>query len=202
MSNIVDARNLNCPEPVIMTKKAMDENPNADIITIVSEEVARENVSKLAVSQGYQVEVEEKEDGIYLYLKKSDVKQEAKTEVKCEAIPEQNKGDVVILVTNQFFGQGNEELGQLLMKNFLYTLTQLGSSIKNLIFMNSGVFLTCEGSPVLEHLKALEDSGVEVLSCGTCLDFYQLKEKLAVGSITNMYSAMELLTDAAKSITL
>lgn len=190
MSNVIDARNLTCPEPVIRTKKAMDENPDADLVTIVSEKVARENVSKLAASQGYEVEVEEREDGIYLYMKKS------------EAAAKQAQDDVAILVTTQFFGQGNEELGQLLMKNFLYTLTEIGSSIKNLIFMNSGVYLTCEGSPVLEHLKVLEDNGVEILSCGTCLDFYKIKDKLAVGNITNMYTAMEILTGASKSITL
>ncbi|NLB89554.1 MAG: sulfurtransferase-like selenium metabolism protein YedF [Syntrophomonadaceae bacterium] len=190
MSNIVDARNLSCPEPVIMTKKAMDNNPDIDLITIVSEKVAQENVTKLATSQGYQVEVEEKEDGIYLYLKKSD------------AMVESAQDDVAILVTNQFFGQGNEEIGQLLMKNFLYTLTEVGSSIKNIIFMNSGVYLTCEGSPALEHLKALEDSGVEILCCGTCLDFFKIKDILAVGNITNMYTAMEILTSASKNITL
>lgn len=192
MSNIIDVRNLSCPQPVIMTKKAMDKEPNANLITIVSERVAQENVTKLAVSQGYQVETEEKEDGIYLYLNKSND----------ELIVAQEKGDVAILVTSQFFGQGNEELGQVLMKSFLYTLTEMGEPIKNLIFMNSGVHLTCEDSPVLEHLKVLEDSGVEILSCGTCLDFYKVKDKLAVGKITNMYTAMETLTSASKSITL
>lgn len=192
MSNIIDARNLTCPQPVIMTKKAMDQEPNANLITIVSEKVAQENVSKLAVSQGYQVETEEKEDGIYLYLNKTNG----------NISVAQEKDDVAILVTNQFFGQGSEELGQILMKSFLYTLTEMGDAIKTLIFMNSGVYLTCEDSPVLEHLRVLEENDVEILSCGTCLDFYKVKEKLAVGKITNMYTAMETLTSASKSITL
>jgi selenium metabolism protein YedF len=87
------------------------------------------------------------------------------------------------------------------MKSFLYALTQV-ENIKQMIFMNSGVFLTTEGSDVLESLKTMEESGVEILSCGTCLDYYGLKDKLAVGEVTNMYTAVELLTSAAKAVTL
>lgn len=192
MDNIIDARNLNCPEPVIMTKKAIDNNPNINLITIVSENAAKENVTRLATNHGYNVEVEEKEDGIYLYLNKD----------KEDLVIEVEKGELAILVTSQFFGQGDEELGKILMNSFLYTLTEMTGQIKNLIFMNAGVYLVCEGSPVIENLQALQENGVEILACGTCLDFYDIKDKLAVGRVTNMYTAMEILANASKNITL
>lgn len=191
MERIVDARNLNCPQPVILTKKVMDEDDgNLEIITIVNQQAALENVSKLAARQGYQYKVEEKDGDFYIYMKKM-----AQDDEKAE-----EKKDIAVLIKSRLFGEGDEQLGEVLMKSFLYTLTELKGEIKHIIFMNSGVFLTCEGSPVLEHLKALEADGVEILSCGTCLDFYNLKDKLQAGGITNMYSAVEILTSAGKSL--
>jgi selenium metabolism protein YedF len=109
---------------------------------------------------------------------------------------------VTILITNRYFGQGEEELGQVLMRSFLYTLGEMNGRVKSIIFMNSGVFLTTEGSEVLEILQGLSQEGVQILSCGTCLDFYGIKDKLAVGEITNMYTAVEMLSSAERSITL
>ncbi|HEX3011235.1 MAG TPA: sulfurtransferase-like selenium metabolism protein YedF [Syntrophomonadaceae bacterium] len=193
MGKIIDARGLTCPQPVILTKRAMDQGDKDELVTIVDNDAALENVSKLGKSQGYDVNVEEQDQTYYIRMNKT----------SCETIPQQNFGaDVAILVTSQFFGQGNEELGQVLMKSFLYSLNEMKEKIKHIIFMNSGIFLTCEGSPVLEYLQGLESDGVEVLSCGTCLDFYGMKEKLATGKVTNMYTAMDILTTASKSITL
>lgn len=192
MENIIDARNLSCPEPVILTKRAMEKNPNMNLIAIVNEKIALENVSRLATSQGYNVEIEEKSDGTYLHLNIN----------RDEMRLDEEKGDIAILVTSNLFGKGSEELGEILMRSFLYTLTEMAERINSLIFMNSGVYLTSEGSPVLEHLLVLQDSGVEILSCGTCLDFYELKEKFLVGKVTNMYMAMEILSNATKSITI
>ncbi|HEX2936763.1 MAG TPA: sulfurtransferase-like selenium metabolism protein YedF [Bacteroidales bacterium] len=193
MSKIIDARGLTCPQPVILTKRAMDESGTDELTTIVDNNAALENVSKLGKSQGYDVDVEEQGENYYIRMNKT----------YCENIAGQNlTGGVAILVTSQFFGQGNEELGQVLMKSFLYSLNEMKEKIKHIIFMNSGIFLTCEGSPVLEYLQGLEADGVEILSCGTCLDFYGMKEKLAAGKVTNMYTAMDILTTASKSITL
>ena len=193
MSEIVDARGLNCPEPVILTKRAMDIGEVERLVTIVDRTAALENVTKLARSQGYEVEVEDKEGDYYI------------TMVRSREISAQDAGDqedVAILITNRYFGQGDEELGKILMRSFLYTLTELNGRVKNIIFMNSGVFLTTEGSEVLEILQSLSQEGVEILSCGTCLDFYGLKDKLAVGDVTNMYTATDILSRADRSITL
>ncbi|NLB18976.1 MAG: sulfurtransferase-like selenium metabolism protein YedF, partial [Syntrophomonadaceae bacterium] len=108
----------------------------------------------------------------------------------------------VILVTNQFLGQGNDALGRTLMRSFNYTLTQMEGMVDSIIFMNSGVLLTTKGSEVLEYLLSLEKSGVRIWSCGTCLEFYNLGDQLAVGQITNMYSIMEMLFAAPKVISL
>lgn len=193
MGIVVDARGLTCPQPVIMTKKAMGEPGGNDLVTIVNQTVALENVSKLAKSQGYETEVEQKDDDYYIHMTRmgnTDEDSGAKSE------------DVAIMIRSNLFGQGEAELGQVLMKSFLFSLNELDVRVTHIIFMNSGIFLTIEGSPVLENLKALEEKGVEILSCGTCLDFYQAKDKLAVGSVTNMYTALEILTSAGRGITL
>lgn len=193
MDRIVDARGLNCPEPVIMTKRAMDEGQVDRLVTIVDQTAALENVTKLAKSQGFEVEVEDREGGYYITMIRSG---------KMQAEDVELRENVAILITSQHFGQGNEELGKILMRSFLYTLNELNGRVKNIIFMNSGVFLTTEGSDVLEILQGISQEGVEILSCGTCLDFYGLKEKLAVGEITNMYTATEILSRANRTITL
>lgn len=193
MSKTVDARGLSCPQPVILTKKAMEAQGGESLTAIVNSTTALENVSKLAKSQGYSFQVEENDDDYYIHMNKSagDNNEEAEAQ-----------GDIAILVKSRLFGEGDEELGEILMKSFLYTLNEMDGQIKHLILMNSGVFLAAEGSPVIDHLRALEESGVEILSCGTCLDYYKLKDKLAVGKVTNMYTAMDTLAGAAKSITL
>ncbi len=193
MSKIVDARGLDCPQPVILTKRVMDEGGIDDLITIVDREVARENVKRLAQSQGYEYNVEQKGEDYHIHMIKT-----ASLEQKQLV----SGADLVILVKSDLFGDGDPELGKILMKGFLYTLNELETDLKSLIFMNRGIFLTIEGSPVLEHIQALEKKGVEVLSCGTCLDFYQKTGDLSAGRITNMYSSVETMIGAAKTITI
>lgn len=191
MGKVVDARGLTCPQPVIMTKKAMEEPGGEELTTIVNQTVALENVSKLAQSQGYEFEIKQEDDDYYIHMTRVGINEDG-----------DGKGeDIAIMIRSNLFGQGEAELGQVLMKSFLFTLTELDAQVKHIIFMNSGIFLTIEGSPVLDTLKVLENKGVEILSCGTCLDYYQAKDKLAVGSVTNMYTALEILTTAARSLT-
>lgn len=191
MAKTVDARGLTCPQPVILTRKAMEESGKETIVTLVDNRAALENVSRLGSSQGYQVSVAEK-DGIYeITLTPSDT---------CCAAVGTEQNDLAIMVRSSLFGQGNDELGQVLMKSFVYALSELPNPIKHMIFMNSGVFLTTEGSPIIEQLRLLESCGTEILSCGTCLDFYGLKDKLEVGKVTNMYTALEIMSQAGKSL--
>ena len=99
-------------------------------------------------------------------------------------------------------GKGSEELGKILMKSFVYTLTEATPYPSTLVFFNSGVYLTCEGSEVLEDLRKLEAEGVEIISCGTCLDYYEIKDKLKVGEISNMYTIYEKLKNPTNTITI
>lgn len=193
MTKTIDARGLNCPQPVILTKRTMDQNDDAEIVTIVDNTAALENVSRLAKGQNYNVRVEEQDDQYYIHMTRGREMSECQVE---------NQEKVTIMITGNLFGNGAEELGQILMKSFMFTLTEMQASISTLIMINSGVYMAAEGSPVLEHLQNLEQQGCEILSCGTCLDYYGLKEKLAVGQVTNMYTAVEKLLATNKSLVL
>lgn len=193
LETTVDARGLACPQPVINTKKALEAlKDGGEVVTIVDNEVARDNVVKLARSLDCAVEVEQRGTDYYIHIRKEGV-----PATQLSLHPGQ-----VILITADSLGRGSQELGELLMRNFLQTLAEGEVIPRRLLFINSGVKLCCEGSPALASLLSLEQRGVEILSCGTCLDYYQLKEKLCVGSITNMYTIMEHLLAAEKVITL
>lgn len=193
MINQIDARGLSCPQPVIMTKKALDQIATGEIITIVDNESAKENIITLAENSNYGVGVEKRDKDYYIRITKKEI------DSFNEELP---SGNIVILVSSSTMGKGDDELGKILMKSFLYALAENEEKPKYLIFVNSGVLLTSEGSESLEHLMALEKQGVEILSCGTCLDYYQLKEKLCVGQVSNMYTIVENMHKADKVINL
>ncbi len=188
----VDARGLTCPQPVILTKKALEEIQEGEIIAIVDNITAKENVSRLAANLNCTFEVSDKEGCHFIRIRKVAGKEAVKD----------SGGAIVIIVGTDKLGQGDEALGSLLMKSYTYALTEIAPLPKTMLFLNSGVKLTSEGSPVLENLEKLSGMGVEMINCGTCLDFYQLKDKLKVGSIGNMYSIIEKMHAAAKVITL
>lgn len=193
MEKIVDARGLSCPQPVILTKKALEELTQGRVVAVVDNSTALENILKLARSLAYGVEVEERGNEYRIYIEKS---------VEGTRQELQSYEGTVILVKSQYMGTGSEELGKVLMKSFFFTLTQMSNPAETIIFMNSGVVLTTQGSEILEHLLALEQAGVEILACGTCLDFYQLKDQLLVGKVSNMYTILEKISSAPKVITL
>lgn len=200
MSKEIDARGLACPQPVILTKKALDQMTAGRMTTIVDNPVAKENVTKLAVSCGCTVESEEKAGLFYLHITKG-----ADSETGQAGIVEQEtseKGSMVYVITQDTLGHGSKELGTVLMKSFLYTLLETRPLPGKLLFMNSGVLLTVKSSPLLEYLNGLAAEGVEILSCGTCLDYYKLKEELAVGSVTNMYTIVESMSAGSRVVTL
>lgn len=188
MSNI-DARGLQCPQPVIMTKKALEEISSGEVVTIVDNVTARENVSRLAANLNYPYEVQEREGCYYIKITKAE-----------DNAAKEQKNDFVIVITTDKLGAGDEELGRLLMKTYTYTLTETKPYPKAVIFINSGVKLVAEGSEALENIKKLAEQKVEIISCGTCLDYYKLKDKLQAGVVGNMYSIVEYMNNAAKVI--
>lgn len=198
MKKEVDARGEACPKPVIMTKKELDNIREGVITTIVDNEVAKDNVSKLANSLGYDYNIDKVSDTeFYIHITKGEVSEE---EVNV-CIPDTFK-DLTIAFGSNTMGKGSEELGKILIKSFVYTLTEATPFPSTLIFYNSGVYLTCEGSEVLEDLKALEKEGVEIISCGTCLDFFGIKDKIQVGEISNMYTIYEKLKNPMNTVTI
>ena len=195
MTKIVDARGFDCPQPVINTKKALEEIEEGILTVIVDNLAARDNVRRFAESQGCTVKVGEKDGDYHLEIAKG---------VSCEieSRPREAKGNdnIVIYINSNVMGVGDEELGKILMEAFLKTMIIADPHPRKLIFVNSGVKLAIEGSDVVGHVKEMEKKGVEVLSCGTCLNFYGLKEKLQVGVISNMYDIIESLIEADKVI--
>jgi selenium metabolism protein YedF len=188
----IDCRGMACPQPVVTAKKALDESEGKEFILIVDNPAARDNVERFAQSQGAAVDVEEKGNDFFLRIQKGSA---------CDLTASAQKAEkVVVYVNSHLLGIGEEALGTILMRAFLKTLLDLKPIPSKLIFINSGVRLTTEGSEVLESLKALSEKDVEILSCGTCLDFYGLKAKLKVGIISNMYDIAQSLLDADRLI--
>lgn len=195
VKKVIDARGLSCPQPVVLTKQALDNNDVNEVLTIVDNKTALENVSRMVKTMKLESMIDEKEGNYYI-----NITREENLSDKDEK--DGLQGGAVILITSNVLGQGDDKLGTVLMKGFMYTLTQMDSEIKSIIFMNSGVLLSTGGSELVEHIRLLENHGVEILSCGTCLDFYNMTDKLMAGSVTNMYSIMEKILHAHKVITL
>jgi len=198
MSRLIDCRGLACPQPVIQTKKAMSESEQ--ITTIVDNDAAKTNVSRMAGKEGFAVDVEEKEDGIYLHLTR--IGTVPQTETTSYAPAEGSAGPLVVLIPSDGMGRGDEELGSILLRSFLHTLNEVEPLPCTIIFLNAGVKLAVEGSLALEDLQALEGKGVEILACGTCLGHFALKDKIAVGQVSNMYSIAETLLGAGRVVAL
>ncbi|KIR04002.1 hypothetical protein P261_02817 [Lachnospiraceae bacterium TWA4] len=184
----VNAMGDACPIPVIKTKKAMGELTGADTIEVlVDNETAVSNVTKMAKSRGAKVSSEKISDKEFKLLIEVD---------PCKDVDKKEEKETIVVVNSDKMGSGDDELGKALLKTFIFTITQLDELPKKMLFYNGGAKITCEGSDSLEDLKLLEAQGVEILTCGICLDFYHLKEKLAVGSVGNMYSIVESMNNA------
>lgn len=193
---IVDCRNMACPVPVVTAKRALEEARGETVQVLVDPGAPRENVTRFAVTRGYLVEESAVEGGFALTISAGVA---GERPVPAES---QRSGGTVMLVGSDRLGDGPEELGRLLMKNFIITLLDLGELPDRMLFVNTGVSLTTEGSEVLEALEKLGNRGVEVLSCGACLDFFNRKEKLRAGAVTNMFTIAESLIQAGSVIRL
>ena len=191
----VDALGDACPLPVVKAKKAISELQGAgQVEVLVDNEIAVQNLTKMAQQKGYQYSAEKLEERKYRVLFTLGKVESAPAEQVC--VPDA-RTDTVVAISAAVMGEGSEELGKTLLKAFVFALTQQDKLPKTILFYNGGAALTCEGSAMLEDLKALEAQGVEILTCGTCLNFYGLTEKLAVGSVTTI---AEKLTQAGNVV--
>lgn len=198
----VDARGLACPLPVVNAKKAVEEFAEDGILTVlVDNEIAVQNLQKFAGQRN--LSSFGKQTGDKEYTVTIEVAVDAEKTVKghdetvsCACCENHiRKGQVAALSAN-VMGAGDEKLGKALMKAFIFALTKQDYLPETILCYNSGAYLSCEDSDALEDLKFMASEGVNIMTCGTCLDFYGLKEKLAVGTVTNMYDIVETLENA------
>lgn len=195
----IDCRGLSCPEPVLRTKSALSENPREIMTIIVDNDTARENVLRFARSRGRQAEWQEKEGLFYITI--AEIKaEEANLASPLAAAEAGNR--VVLFISTEELGQGSSELGRMLMRNFIYTLTKRDELPQAIIFMNSGVRLSIASSPVIDELEQLLDKGVQILVCGTCLDYFELKDSHRAGQVSNMYDISDLLFAAGRVVSI
>ena len=198
MKKFIDAKGKACPMPVIMAKKEIDAGVKFFEIE-VDNKIAVENLKKLANSQGFTTTIEENNGNFKVNFSNGCEECE---EVLAKVEGKKPLGNWSIFVNKEIIGAGNEELGQSLMKMFLYTISEGEDLPKSILFMNGGVKVPTLNEQAVEHLKVLQDKGVELLVCGACLNFYGLEDKLEVGKISNMYDIINTMKEASKVITI
>ena len=209
----VNAMGDACPIPVVKTKNAIKEmNGSGTVEIFVDNEIAVQNLVKMATQKKYGVKsekIEEQKFRVVMTIKDADgnaaeqdkeqpsAPEQGKTAVQeCVTCIPDGRRDTVVVISSRYMGDGDEQLGRILMKGFIFALTQQEELPSAILFYNSGAFLTCEGSPELEDLKTLESQGVEIMTCGTCMNHYGLNDSLKVGSVTNMYAIVETMMQA------
>jgi len=186
----VDARGMSCPDRVSMTRKALEQQDVDEVLMIVDDESALENISSWIKTLNMGSMVDEQEGSFYINIIKEDM------------VPHKQRlgGNTVILFKSNVLGQGDDSLGATLIKKFMFILTQTESEIKSLIFLNGGVLLATAGSELIKYIKQLESNGTEIMSCATSLDFYGLTNRLQVGRVVDMFVIAEEMLRAEKII--
>ncbi len=184
-----------CPLPVVTVKRALEEADGEPIQVLLDDGPPRENVYRFVANRGYSITEQSEADCYLLHI----------DGIKRDVIPVAKvagAGQTVVLITSDRLGDGPDELGRLLMKNFIITLLDLDDVPGRILFLNSGIMLTTSGSEVVEALVKLGNMGTEILSCGVCLDYFNRREKLEAGLVTNMFTIIESMQQAGKVIRL
>ncbi|MDD2557929.1 MAG: sulfurtransferase-like selenium metabolism protein YedF [Desulfuromonadaceae bacterium] len=203
----IDCRGMQCPKPVLEARKYLLANPGVGAVVLVGDDIAQANVTRLATTEGYAVQSQNMDDHIRLTLTLQEglecqtppVDNSVKRENQPTVAPTQNPGNIVYIASN-CMGKGSDELGEILMRNFVFTLCEVEPLPKAILFVNSAVKLTCTDSQVLEPLQHLEQQGVKLASCGLCLEYFELKGQLKVGEVSNMLDIIEAMTAAGKIV--
>ncbi|HBX52060.1 MAG: hypothetical protein A2275_14970 [Bacteroidetes bacterium RIFOXYA12_FULL_35_11] len=197
----VDARGKLCPVPLIMTKKALAElAENESLQILLNNETSFQNVVRLLKEHKIEFATEKQDDIFTIFVRKAGIiPEETNVEDFC-SIDSTKLSDYVLTVKRNRMGDGAEELGEILIKACINTLPDIDLKPKKIIFLNSGIFLALKDSPVIESLRKIENMGVTILVCGTCLDYYNKKGELGVGIVSNMYDILDSMTKASKVI--
>jgi selenium metabolism protein YedF len=193
MVNKIDAKGLGCPQPVVLTKKALDGIEEGTVEVTVDNKPASENVARFARGAGCEVQITEDSGQFRVSIEKK--------KAETETSNEQGK-QLAVFAGSDTMGRGNEDLGKVLIRAFFPTLLETKPRPNSIIFMNAGVKLTVEGSEVLDQLKKLEQAGIELLVCGTCLEFYRIKGKISAGRISNMFEIVSCLLKSDAVVTI
>lgn len=202
MNKFIDAKGKECPIPVILAKKEID-NGNKNFVIEVDNNIAVQNLQKLANSQGLLIDIKEENNMFRITFINKDNEDIECNEILNELEDNKNQtGTWSIFVGKEIIGAGNEELGKSLMKMFFYTIAEGSDLPKSILFMNYGVKVPTLNEQAIEHLKDLEAKGVEILTCGACLNFYKLENELKAGKVSNMYDITNAMKEASKVITL
>lgn len=192
----IDALGQVCPIPVIRAKKALEGlGEEGGVVTVlVDSDISRQNLQKMATGMGLQSEYRQKEKGVI------EVTIVAGEGCVIEDSGAAQDSGVVVAIGRDTMGEGSQELGKILLKSFIYSLRELTPPPTHILFFNSGAFLTSSDSNSLEDLKAMADQGTEILTCGTCTNYYGITEKLGVGEVTNMYGIVTTMAGAKRLI--
>lgn len=207
MKKEIDCRNMDCPAPVLETKKYLEQEALTQIRIIVDNDAAVENVSRFLAYAGFEVGVDS--DGTISTVEGNRDEADAvkltsgpagETAPNPDQAAEESNNRILVMAASDRLGRGDDDLGEKLMINFIKTLNEMGPSLWRLIFVNHGVKLAVDSSAVLENLKELEAQGTTILVCGTCLSHLDLLEKKAVGQTTNMLDIVTAMQLADKVI--
>ena len=195
----VDAKGQKCPMPLILTKRALLEaDPDETLEILIDNETSMKNVTRFLEEHQMRISAENL-GGIYrLTVSKTGViTEQTRAEDYCE-LPHADPAGYIVSFQKSIRGEGSDELGSRLIHLFINTLPDIDHKPHTLVFLNSCIFLTLPDSPVLETLKKLEKEGINIWVCGACLDFFQKKEELVVGIVSNMYEIMDLMSKTPK----
>jgi selenium metabolism protein YedF len=197
----VDAKGELCPKPLIMTKKALGEmGDNETLEVLIDNETSMKNVTRFLTDNGFTPSVRSDGNVFHVLVNKTgEMPESAPVEDYCE-IDLPQKSNYVVAFQRDKLGDGAEELGKILIKAFINTLPEATNQPKSLVFLNAGIFLALNNSPVIESLVKLENSGVKIFVCGTCLDYYGEKPNVGVGIVSNMYDILEQLSSAGSVV--
>lgn len=195
-TKLLDCTKLECPMPVIKAKQELEKDGEMLLDVIVDNEIAVQNLTKLANSMGYKSSSKKQDENFCVNIEKTAITSLNQDKSNLKIVEERQ----TILIKTSFLGIGDDSLGSTLMKGFIFTLTQSKPLPKKVMFLNSGVKLTTENEETVKNLQILEKEGTEIVSCGTCLDFYNLKDKLKVGSVGNMYDIVDSLNQSSNKL--
>ncbi len=199
----VDTRGQQCPAPLIATKKALKETGTGDSFKILTDNrTTLDNISRFLKDNKTEFTVKEKDNTWTITVtKKEPDLSPTKAEDYCTGeIPHFSQGDFIIAFTSDKMGEGDEELGRLLISNFIKAIKDLDVLPANMVFYNNGVKLGSVDSPVIEHLKEIEKMGVGMLLCATCAKYYSLEEKIKIGTLSNMYDIAKVMASAGNIV--